>query len=48
MDDAVEDGVGIGGIANKIVPFLDARLAVDDAEMAAIALLDDCEEARRA
>jgi len=28
MDDAVEDGVGIGGIANKIVPFLDARLSM--------------------
>src|SRR5208337_3507075 len=44
MDDAVEDGVGIGGIADEIVPFLDGRLAGDDGGAAAIALLDEFEE----
>ena len=44
MDDAVEDGVGVGRIADKIVPFLDRRLAGDDGGAAAIALLDDFEE----
>src|SRR5208337_685387 len=44
MDDAVEDGVGIGGVADEIVPFLDGRLAGDDGGAAAIALLDEFEE----
>ena len=35
VDDAVEDSVGIGGIANEIVPFLDGRLAGDNGGPAA-------------
>ena len=30
MDDAVEDGLGVGGITDEIVLFLEGRLAGDD------------------
>ena len=30
VDDAIEDGVGVGGIADQLVPFVDGDLAGDD------------------
>jgi hypothetical protein len=30
VDNAIEDGVGVGGIANQFVPFVDGDLAGDD------------------
>jgi hypothetical protein len=44
MDEAVEDGVRVGRIADQVVPALDGRLAGDDGGAAAIALLDDFEQ----
>ena len=44
VNDAIEDGVGVGGIADEIVPFLDGRLAREDCGPAAIALLDNFKE----
>ena len=44
VDDAVEDGVGVGGLADEVVPCVDRRLAGDDGGAAAIALLHDLEE----
>ncbi len=30
VDDAIEDGVGVGGIADQLVPFVEGDLAGDD------------------
>jgi hypothetical protein len=38
MNEAVEDGVGIGWITDDIVPAVDGKLACDDGGAAAIAL----------
>ena len=37
VDDAIEDGVGVGGIADQLVPFVDGDLAGDDGRPAAVA-----------
>ncbi len=44
VDEAVEDGVGIGGIADEVVPFIDGDLAGDEGGAAAVALFEDFEE----
>src|SRR5215472_6157532 len=43
MDDAVEDGVGEGRFADRIVPTVDRDLAGDQRGAAAVAVLDDFE-----
>jgi hypothetical protein len=44
VDDAIEDRVGDGRIADQVVPAVDRDLAGDDGGAAAVALLDDLEE----
>jgi hypothetical protein len=44
VDDAIEDRIGIGRIANQIVPFVDWDLAGDDGRSAAVAFFEDLEE----
>jgi Transposase, Mutator family len=44
VDDAIEDGVGIGGIADQLVPFVDGDLAGDDCRSAPVALFEDLEQ----
>ena len=41
MDDAVQDGIGVGGLADEAVPFVHGRLAGDDGGAPAVALLRD-------
>jgi len=44
MDQAIEDGVGIGGVADQRVPLIDRELAGDDGGAAAVAVLKDLQE----
>ena len=44
VNDAIEDGVGIGGIADQLVPFVDGDLAGDDGRSAAIAFFENLEQ----
>ena len=44
VDDAIEDGVCVGGIADQLVPFVNGDLAGDDRRSAAIALFENLEE----
>src|SRR5580692_5154741 len=44
VDDAIEDGVGIGRIADKVMPFVHGDLAGDDGRSTAVALFDDFKE----
>jgi len=44
MDQAVEDGVGVGGVADQSVPLIDGELAGDDGGAAAVAVLEDLQE----
>jgi hypothetical protein len=44
MDQAVEDGVGVGGVADQGVPLIDRELAGDDGGAAAVAILEDLQE----
>ena len=44
MDQAVEDGVGVGGIADQRMPLIDRELAGDDGGAAAVAVLKDLQE----
>ncbi len=39
VDDAIEDGVGVGWIADEIVPFVDGDLTGDDCRSAAVKLM---------
>ena len=41
VDEAVEDGVGIGRIADHLVPFVDRDLAGQDGRAAAVAFFED-------
>ena len=41
VDDAVEDGVSDGRLANDVVPAIDGDLAGDQGGAVAVALLDD-------
>jgi hypothetical protein len=44
VDEAIENGVGDGGIGNDLVPMLDRHLAGDDGRSALVAIIDDFEE----
>jgi len=44
VDEAVEDGVGIGWVADDLVPFVDRDLAGQDGRTAAISLFEDLVE----
>jgi hypothetical protein len=44
VDDAIEDGVGVGGIADDLVPFVDGDLAGDDGRSSTITFFEDFEE----
>src|SRR3989344_2891403 len=44
VDEAVEDGVGQGRIADHLVPLLDGDLAGDEGGSAAVAILEDFQE----
>ena len=44
VDEAVEDGVGVGRIADHLVPFVDRDLAGEDGRAAAVAFLEDLVE----
>jgi len=44
VDDAVEDGIGIGGIADQLMPFVDGDLAGDDRRSATVAFFKNLEE----
>ena len=44
VDDAIEDGVGIGGIADQLVPFVDGDLAGDDRRSASVAFFENLEQ----
>ena len=41
MNQAVEDGVGEGGVADHVVPSVDGQLARHDSCFATIAFVDD-------
>jgi hypothetical protein len=44
VDEAIEDGVGDGGVGDDLVPVLDRYLAGDDGRSALVAIVDDFEE----
>jgi hypothetical protein len=44
VDDAIEDGVGVGGIADQLVPFVDGDLAGDDRRSAAVSFFENLEQ----
>jgi hypothetical protein len=44
VDDAIEDSVGIGGIADQFVPFVDGEDLADDGRPSAVAFFEDFEE----
>ena len=44
VDETVEDGIGIGGIGDELVPAVDGKLAGDDGGVAAMAVVEDLEE----
>src|SRR5262245_53721445 len=44
MDEAIEDGIGEGGIADEIVPGFDRELAGNQRRRAAMSILDDLHE----
>lgn len=44
VDDAVEDSIGQGRVADQVVPAIDRNLAGDQRRAAAVAVLDDLEE----
>ena len=44
VDDAIEDGVGVGWIADQLVPFVEGDLAGDDRRSAAVTLFENLEQ----
>jgi len=44
VKEAIENGIGVGWIADDVVPFVDRQLAGDDGRSAAIALFEDFQE----
>ena len=44
VDDAIEDCVGVCGIADQFVPFVDWDLAGDDRRSAAVAFFENLEQ----
>src|SRR5947209_15733147 len=41
VDEAVEDGVGVGRVANDLMPFIDGDLAGEEGRAAAVAFFED-------
>ena len=41
VDQAIRDGVGVGGIADKVVPLVDGQLACDDERLSPGTLLQE-------
>ena len=46
MDEAVENGVGVGGVSDQAVPVGDGDLAGDEGRFSPVAVLEDPESAR--
>jgi len=44
VDEAVEDGVGVGGISDDLMPAVDGKLGSDHRRAAAVALFEDLQE----
>jgi hypothetical protein len=44
VNDAIENGVSVGGIADQLVPFVDRDLACDDRRSPTVAFFEDFEE----
>jgi hypothetical protein len=44
VDEAVEDGIGNGRIADHVVPVIDGNLAGDDRRSLLVSILDDFQE----
>ena len=44
VDEAIEDGIGVSGIADQLVPFVDRDLAGDNCRSAAVTFFEDLEE----
>src|SRR5574338_1416506 len=44
VDEAVEDGVGVGRVADDVVPFVDGQLAGEDGRAPAVAFFQDLEK----
>src|SRR5712691_7919089 len=44
VDEAVENGVGVGGIADQRMPLVDRQLAGDEGGAAAVSVLEDLQE----
>ena len=44
VDDAIENGISVGGIADQLVPFVDRDLAGDDCRSPTVAFFEDFEE----
>ncbi len=44
VDEAVEDGVGDGGFAKRVVPLANRQLAGDDSGAELVAVLNDFEQ----
>ena len=44
VDDAIENGVSVGGIADQLMPFVDWDLAGDDRGSPTVAFFEDFEE----
>lgn len=44
VDEAVQDGVSQGGIADGLMPVLDWKLAGDDGRAAAMAIFEDFQQ----
>src|SRR5438094_3256988 len=44
VNEAVEDRVGVGGIADQVMPSIDRQLAGEDGGAAAVAIIEDLEK----
>lgn len=44
VDEAVQDGIGVGGIGNEVMPAVHGKLAGDDGGAPAVAVVEDFEE----
>ena len=44
MEEAVEDRIGVGGIADNVVPFVDRQLAGDDDRATAMTLFQELQK----
>ena len=44
VNEAIQDGVGVGGIADQLMPSIDRQLAGDDGGAAAVAVIEDLQK----